>query len=141
VQRDDYSDIIEGWQAGRLTERDARRLMEQRGRDIQAAERSVTAHSHQQALQDAHQALDRGHKANYSDNEFAHLFPPGAPLSPDDDEDDPESETGPGGHFAPPQKQRVTDKQKRASAYEPYTDRELFESLYGRAPKPGELDD
>jgi hypothetical protein len=125
VQPEDYSDIIEGWQAGRLTEADARRLMDQRGRDIQAAERRVTAHSHAQALQDAHDALNRGHKANYSDSEFAHLFPPHAPLGPDDDEDDPESPTGPGGHYVPPSKSKVIDKQKRASAYEPYSDEEL----------------
>lgn len=115
MSREDYEDIIAGVRAGRLTAESARRLLDQRHRDI-------SAHSHAQALQDAHQALDRGHKANYSDDEFAHLFPPGAkPLDPDDDEDQ---------DITLPNKPKVFDKEKRASAFEPYSDEELFRALY-----------
>lgn len=65
---------------GRLTERGAAAMLEAR----------ITAHSHQQALKQAHEALDRGHPASYSEDEFARLFNPGSkggPLGPDDEEE------------------------------------------------------
>ena len=99
----------------------------------------IRAHSHQQALKEAHQALDNGHPANYPDDEFAKLFPPHDPLGPPEDEDDPDNPTGPGGHLQIRRPPKVSNQQKRASA--PYTDDELFRGLFGRAPKPGELED
>lgn len=56
--------------------------------DLSERVMNVLAHSHQTALQQAHQALDRGHAANYAPDEFAALFPPGAKLGPAE-EDDP----------------------------------------------------
>jgi hypothetical protein len=104
----------------------------------------IRAHSHQQALRDAHNALDRGHPASYPDDEFAKLFNPASkdgPLAPDD-EDDADNPTGPGGHQQIRRPPTVSDQQKRrASAHEPYTDAELFRGLFGREPKPGELED
>ena len=125
MDREDYSDIVAGVREGRFGAETARKMME------------VRAHSHQQALKDAHDALDRGHAANYEPDEFAKLFPPTGPNRlgpPDDDEDEP-------GHLALPNNSKVYDKEKRASAYAPYTDDELFRGLFGRAPKPGELED
>lgn len=95
VDRADYSDILAGVREGRFGAETARKMME------------VRAHSHQQALKDAHQALDRGHAANYPPDEFAKLFPP-SDQSPPDDEDEP-------GHVALPNNSKVSNQQ-RASA-------------------------
>jgi hypothetical protein len=91
-------------------------------------EREVIAHSHAQALRDAHQALDRGHQANYDADEFAKLFPPTGPaaLGPDDTD-----ETGDGA-YTPGRKRQVTDIQQRAAAGGHVSDEELFFALYGR---------
>lgn len=96
----------------------------------------VSAHSHQQALRDAHEALDRGHQANYGPDEFAKMFPPSAPLGSDDDDPD---ETGPGA-FTPGRKRQVSDIQQRAAAGGHVTDEELFIGLYGYRPRPGYFD-
>lgn len=125
----EIEEIRRGLRDGRLTATGAARLLEARA----AARREVTAHSHAQALQDAHDALDRGHPANYSSDDFARVFPPSAPLGPDEDDT---SMTGPG-HFAPPPRRQVSDQQKRASA-EPYTDEELFRALYPPGTKFGD---
>lgn len=135
MEREDYADIVAGVREGRFTAEGARRMLEQRQRDVRA-------HSNAQALKQAHDALDRGHPANYSDDEFSGLFNPSTPLGPDDDDT---SMTGPG-HFTPPIKRPVQQseqsawpRQQKASA--PLSDDELFTALWGRAPKPGELDD
>jgi hypothetical protein len=95
----------------------------------------VSAHSHQQALRDAHDALDRGHQANYGPDEFSKMFPPSAPLGSDDDPD----ETGPGA-FTPGRKRQVSDIQQRAAAGGHLSDEDLFLSLYGYRPRAGYFD-
>ena len=78
-------------------------------------QREVRASSHQVALQQAHEALDRGHPGAYDSRDaFNAMFPPSSPLGPDDTEDDT-SMTGPG-HFTPARPRSVSDQQKRASA-------------------------
>lgn len=100
----------------------------------------VSAHSHQQALQNAHQALDTGHGALYlseAEKSRQSMFPPRSPLGPpeDDEDEDDTGMTGPG-HFAPALKRRVIDQQKRASAHNPSDEADQFEALYGyRAPR------
>jgi hypothetical protein len=100
-------------------------------REIRAAERqrNVRAHTRQQAQDQAHQAIDRGYATvDLGPDEFASLFNPmskDGPLGPDDD--DPNSPTGPGGHYQLPNPQ---PSQQSASAYAPYSDAELFASLY-----------
>lgn len=96
----------------------------------------VIAHSNQQALQQAHNALDFGF-GQHDDPaaEFARLYPPGQ-YDPDDDEEMSEDNS-----YAPQRTPTVSDQQtRRASAYAPIGDAELFSRLFGRAPKPGELD-
>lgn len=129
MQRDDYEDIVAGVREGRFTAEGARRMLEQRQRDVRA-------HTHAQALQEAHDALNRGHKGSYTTDEFSALFPPSAPLGqPEDDDADAPA------HFALPNKSKITDSEKRAAAYPPLSEDDEFRALFGRAPKPGELDD
>jgi hypothetical protein len=74
---------------------------------VELRQQEIRAHSHQQALQQAHDSLDRGHPATYyseAERKRQGLFNPRDPLGPPqdgEDEDDPGSLTGPGGHYAP----------------------------------------
>lgn len=90
------------------------------------AERHVMAHSHQTALKQAHEALDRGHKASYPASQYARLFPPSAPYTPDDDEDLDEDHG-----FAPRRKPKVTDSETRAAADAAHEDAWTYNGLYG----------
>lgn len=95
----------------------------------------VRAHSNAQALQQAHDALDRGHPASYQGDEFSSLFPPSGPNALGPAEDDDDNPAGPG-HFTPARKALV----QRASAGEPLTEADEFELLYGRPAPRGYFD-
>ena len=178
-------EIRRGLREGRFGAETARRWLELRAAARVEAQREVRAHSHQTALRQAHEALDRGHVGSYSADDFAKLFPPTSPIGPDDEDDT--SMTGPG-HFTPTRPPAVSNQQKRASAgmwpastgmtdedwaavdefeqyrhtfppgdadeahgryrdrlhasaYAPLSDLDIFRRLWGRDPKPGELDD
>lgn len=88
-------EIEAGVRERRFSAETARRLLEHRNQCLAAARRDFAAHSNAQALQQAHDALDRGHPASYGD-EFSKMFPPSSPLGAPVDDDD----TGTG-HYTP----------------------------------------
>lgn len=88
----------------------------------------VTAHSHQQALTNAHQALDVGHAALYPDDpaeaDLRKTFPPSKPLGP------PASDDERAGHVALPSRSTTWDGYVKGSAGDPLSDDELYDALY-----------
>lgn len=136
---DERDNPLRALREGRISVETAARWveMEQQAdrRDVRAAARQVRAHSTQQALQQAHNALDFGFGAHPDPaSEFARLYPPGQ-YGPDDDEDQSEDH-----NYAPQRSPNVQQGGTRASAAY-MSDAERFRLLFGRAPKPGELDD
>lgn len=136
-------EIADGVAEGRFSEATALRLLQHRDECLAAARREVMAHSNAQALQQAHDALDRGHPGAYSEDEFTGLFPPSAPLG--HAEEPKTSLIYPGEQQGRRDRSSVTwDGYTRASAstYDGLTDDEKqWRALFGRAPKPGEMDD
>ena len=139
-----YEDLVRDYNQGRIVgERALTRLIEQRQRDIKA-------HSNAQALKQVREVLDRAHPGadvcpecgqpslpgKHAKGCVTGMFPPSAPYNGDDD---PDSPTGPGGHYQPKINRPVIDRQKRASAY--LSDEELeYRLLYppGTRFEPGE---